>query len=471
MVEFAPAAAARRVVIIGAGISGLAAAWELSQREPTTEIVVLEAADHIGGKLRRAEVAGVSVDVGAESLLARRPEGIELIDALGLSDELITPLTLSAQIRAGGANHPLPARTMMGIPGDLSALRTSGVLSAAALARVEAEPEAEPLEPLVDDLAVGTLVRQRLGDEVLERLVEPLLGVVYAGRADALSLTATMPAIAAALRHGTGSLVRAARDSAAPPIAVPGPVFVSLPGGLARLPEALAATGNFTVRTGVTVRAIRRRELGFALDCGAAPESSELLADAVIVATPAAKAAVLLRELSAVAARELASIETASMAIVTLAYRDIETPAGSGLLVGSAEGFAVKAVTVSSQKWPGAPAGLTLLRASIGRAGEVHDLQRDDAELIALARRDLAPLLGIGANPIDARVTRWGGGLPQYAVGHVDRVARIGAALASVPGVAICGASYQGLGIPACIASAARAVETIVAAAAPRPAG
>ena len=452
-------AEARRVVVIGAGISGLAAAWELTQRDPSVEVIVLEAAAAAGGKLRIAELAGVPVDVGAEALLARRPEGVDLARALGLGDELIEPLTLSARVRAGGENHPLPTGTMMGVPGDLDALRSSGVLSAEGLARVVAEPSLEPLPPLTDDVAVGALVRDRLGDEVVTRLVEPLLGGVYAGRADGLSLSATVPALAAALRRDGGSLVRAAAASPTGPAAT-GPVFVSLPGGLARLASTLA--GRLTVRTGVTVRAIRRTETGFALDCGPVPESTELLADAVIVATPAAKAAGLVRGIAPTAAADLAGIDTASVAIVSLAFTGVDPPPGSGLLVGTAERFAVKAITVSSQKWPGTPAGLTLLRASIGRAGEVADLQRDDDELIAVVRRDLAALVGITAPPIDVLVTRWGGGLPQYAVGHNERVARIDAAIGAVPGLALCGASYGGLGIPACIASARRAVQAIM---------
>jgi oxygen-dependent protoporphyrinogen oxidase len=353
---------------------------------------------------------------------------------------------------------------MLGIPGDVGALRSSGILSAAALARVEAEPAQPPLPPLGDDVSVGALVRSRLGDEVVDRLVDPLLGGVYAGRADALSLAATMPALAARLRHDGGSLLRAAEVTTTPAPSPPaGPVFVSLAGGLGQLPEVLAASGRFAVRTDCTVRAIRRTGTGFALDCGPVPDSSELLADAVIVATPAAKAAALLRGLVPGAATELVAIETASMAIVTLAFTGVAPPPGSGLLVAGAERFAVKAVTLSSQKWPGTPADLTVLRASVGRAGEVADLQRDDDDLVALVRRDLAALIGITAAPIDALVTRWGGGLPQYAVGHVERVARIGAAVAAVPGLAVCGASYDGLGIPACIASARRAAQAIMA--------
>jgi oxygen-dependent protoporphyrinogen oxidase len=456
-----------RVVVIGGGISGLATAWALADR---ADVLVLEASPQVGGKLRIDEVAGLPVDVGAEAMLARRPEGVELARAAGLADSLIAPLTTSARIRAGGASHPMPGRTMLGIPGDVGALRASGVLSDSGLSTVEGEAVGLPLAPLHDDVGVGRFVRDRLGAEVVDRLVEPLLGGVYAGRADELSLRATMPSLAARLATGGASLVAAAGEvtgSAQSDV----PVFASLAGGLGRLPLALAESGRFGVRTGVTVRAIRRAGSGFALDCGPVPASELVEADAVIVATPPAKAARLLRDLAPAAGAELSTVDTASMAIITLAYRDVALPPGSGLLVASGEGMRVKAVTLSSQKWPGTPDGLTVLRASVGRVGENVDMQRDDDDLVALVRRELRTLIGVDARPIDARVTRWGGGLPQYAVGHVEKVARIRAAVARVPGLAVCGAAYDGVGIPACIAAARLAADQVLLSAAPASRG
>jgi oxygen-dependent protoporphyrinogen oxidase len=274
-----------------------------------------------------------------------------------------------------------------------------------------------------------------------------------------------MASLAARLESG-GSLVEAAAAVAGRGTRAPdaGPVFASLRGGVGRLPEALAASGRFAVRTGLTVRSISRTPTGFALDCGAVPVSERLEADAVIVAAPAAKAARLLGAVAPAAARELAGIDYASMAIVTFAFPALDGLPGSGLLVGAGERLATKAVTLSSQKWPLATGGLTLLRASVGRIGENLPLQLEDGELVELVRRELRPLLGITAAPVDARVTRWGGGLPQYAVGHVDRVARIRAAVAAVPGLAVCGAAYDGVGIPACIGSARAAVDRVGAA-------
>ena len=191
--------------------------------------------------------------------------------------------------------------------------------------------------------------------------------------------------------------------------------------------------------------------------------SERIEADAVIVAAPAAKAARLLRDVAPAAATELAGIESASMAITTFVFDGVTPPPGSGLLVGSGERLAVKAVTLSSQKWPLEAGGRTVLRASVGRAGEPHALQMGDDDLLALVRRELRPLLGIDAEPVDATVTRWGGGLPQYDVGHVERIARVRAAVDAVPGLAVCGAAYDGVGIPACIATARRAADHIAA--------
>jgi oxygen-dependent protoporphyrinogen oxidase len=453
----------KRLVVVGGGISGLAAGWYAAAAG--LDVLVLEAAPAVGGKLQVAPLAGVPVDVGAEALLTARPEGVDLLAEAGLAGERIVPLTTAARIRAGGRSHPLPARTMLGIPADVDAVRTSGVLSGSGVATVEREPELPPLPKLDGDVAVGRLVRDRLGDEVVERLVDPLLGGVYAGRADALSLRATVGRLADHLAEHGGSLVEAARAVTDVGTRAPaaGPVFTTLSGGLGRLPAALAGSGRFAVRTGCTVRTLRRAATGFALECGPVPVTQLVEADAVIVAVPPGKAARLLHDTAPAAAAELAGIETASMAIISFAFAGADVPSGSGLLVAAGERFAIKAVTLTSQKWPIESGGLTLLRASVGRAGEPQAMQFDDAELTALARRELRALLGVEAEPVDSLVTRWGGGLPQYGVGHVERVARIRAAVDQVPGLGVCGAAFDGVGIPACIASARAAVDRLVA--------
>lgn len=451
------------LVVVGGGISGLAAAWFAA--DAGHDVTVLEAAAQVGGKLRVDDLAGVPIDVGAEAMLTTRPEGLDLIATVGLSEERLAPITTAARVRAGGASHLLPARTMLGIPASVAAVRESGVLTEAGLSRLAAEPSLPPLPPLTGDVAVGQLVRERMGDEVVERLVEPLLGGVYAGRADALSLRATMAALAERLEAG-GSLTTAAQAVTDVGTRSPssGPIFTTLRGGLGRLAGTLETAGRFAVRTGVTVRELRRTPVGFALECGSAADPALVEADEVIVAAPASKAARLLRSVAPHAAHELAQIEAANIAIVSFAFVSPASLAGSGLLVGAGERLATKAVTLSSQKWPLETGGLSILRASVGRIDETHALQLTDDELTALVRRELRPLVGVDTQPLDSRVTRWGGGLPQYAVGHVERVARIRAAVAAVPGLAVCGAAFDGVGIPACIGSARTAVDQLTAA-------
>lgn len=448
------------MVIVGGGISGLAAAWYLRER-PGVRVTVLESAPRVGGKLHAGEVAGVTVDAGAEAMLARRPEGGELARLAGLGDELVAPATAGSALYRAGGLRPLPKGQVMGVPSDLGALVRSGVLSPAGTARVPLD-RLLPATLVRSDVSVAAYIRARMGPEVVERLVEPLLGGVYAGRVEQLSLDATMPRVAT-LARSERSLLTAARQIAAEGAgAAAGPVFTTLRGGMGSLPAAVARASGAEIRTGVTVRELRRTERGWRLVAGPVPRPEAIEADAVVLAVPAAPAARLLRDAAPRAAAELARIEYASMAVITLAYPRAafpRLPEYSGYLVPAVEGRPVKAVTLSSVKWPHLGAGpVVLLRCSVGRVGEEHLLQRADAELVSLAAAELEEVLGVRGRPVDSRVTRWGGGLPQYAVGHLDRVARIRAAVAVQPGLALCGAAYDGVGVPACVATAKAAV-------------
>jgi protoporphyrinogen oxidase len=474
----------RRVVIVGGGIAGLAAAMFL--RDSGAEVTVLEGSPRIGGKLAVSDVAGIPVDSGAEALLTRRPEGLDLIGSVGLADELVYPGTTSASILSRGRLHPLPRRQFMGVPADLDELDRTGIISPAGLVRAR-EDGTLPGTVRDGDVAVGEYIGARFGAEVVDRLVEPLLGGVYAGRTDQLSFDATLPALSAESgQHASlADAVRALLPPAPPPgTAGPGsaspappPVFTTLTHGLGFLPETLAKVSGANILTNATVRELARTPDGWRLTIGPAIAPERIDADAVILALPARPASRLLAQVegAAAAAAALAEIEYASMAIVTLAYLAsafAEPFAGSGYLVAAVDGRPVKAATFSSVKWPHLTAGLpadeqvVLVRCSLGRIGEEAVLQRDDAELAELAAADLATAgvgLGAKAHPADSRVTRWGGGLPQYAVGHLDRVARIRAGVAAQPGLAICGAAFDGVGIPACIATARLAVDQVLA--------
>ena len=446
-----PAPAADPVVVVGGGIAGLAAAWFLA--EAGEDVLVLEGSPLVGGKLRLASVADVTVDVGAEAMLNRRPEGVALARAAGL--EPVHPATTRSQLWSRGALHRLP-RTLLGVPLDLEDLATSGVLSPEGLDAVR-RPVDLPA-PVADD-SVGALVGARLGPEVVDRLLEPLLGGVYAGRARELSAAAATPQLMALLQRG-GSLLEAATSL---PVS-DAPVFAGLEGGLGRLPLALAAAGRFEVRTDAVVRALVRTPQGFRLTLGStrAPETIE--AGRVVLATPAAPTARLLGQLAPDAAEVLAGVESASMAIVTLAVTELDSGGSSGFLVPPVEGRRIKAATYSFGKWAwvGDASPYRILRSSLGRHREEAVLQVTDDELAAAAVADLADASGRPLDVVDQHVQRWGGALPQYAVGHLDRVARVRADVARVPGLAVCGAAYDGVGIPAVIASAQRAAAEVL---------
>jgi oxygen-dependent protoporphyrinogen oxidase len=445
------------VAVVGGGIAGLAAAYALHIQG--VDVVVLEAAARAGGKLRTADVGGVVVDEGAEALLTRRPAALDLARAVGLAAELVAPAMLAASVWSRGRLHPLPRGTALGVPSDPRTLR--GLLTGAELLRAAAD-RALPRTPLAEDVAVGRYVAARLGRAVVDRVVDPLLGGVYAGSAESLSLAATVPDLARAARRHR-SLLRAAADAVPPPR--PGPVFQTVRGGLGRLADAVAA--RLDVRSGVTVRRMQPTATGWRLTAGPTGDPTGYDADAVILAVPPPAARRLLAGVAPHVAADLAGIETASVAVVTLAYPEPVPVPGSGFLVPAVEGRLVKGVTASSAKW-GLPGPPYLVRCSVGRAGDTTDLRRDDADLAAAAAADLAAMTGVTAAPVDARVSRWGGGLPQYAVGHLDRVARIRAGVGRLPALAVCGAAYDGIGVAACVESGQRAAHEIAAALARR---
>jgi oxygen-dependent protoporphyrinogen oxidase len=441
-------------VVVGGGVAGLSAARDLAAAG--LSVLVLEGSPVIGGKLRLASVADVEVDVGAESMLARRPEAIDLATELGIG--VVHPVSGSSQLWTRGELRPLP-RTLLGVPLDLEALAASGVLSDEGLERARHEI----VLPLGEsDVSVADLLGSRLGPEVVDRLTDPLLGGVYAGHASNLSAMAAIPQVVALLREH-GSLLAA---SAAVPPASEAPVFAGIEGGLGLLPGALAADPRVEVRVSSPVRGLDRAGSGYRLTVGSTRTPVTVDSDRVVLATPAAPTARLLAGVAPVAAAELAAVEYASMAIVTMAVPALEVGDSSGFLVPAVDGRRIKAATYSFSKWAwvGAAADVRILRASLGRHREEASLQASDDELVSQVVADLAEATGQPIEPVDVHVQRWGGALPQYAVGHLDRVARIRAAVDTVSGLVVCGAAYDGVGIPAVIGSAHRAASSVLAA-------
>ncbi len=446
------------VVVVGAGIAGLTAAHALHEAAgDSLRVTVLEKAAVVGGKLAAGEIAGQVVDLGAESFLARRSEVHRLAAAVGLEEDLVEPATSGAAVWSRGKLRSLPPGHVMGIPGDLRGLAATEILSLCGLARIPLD-SVLPASASTGDRSLGHYVEERLGREVVDRLVEPLLGGVYAGRADELSLDAVLPQLSGAVRVER-SLLRAVRRISVATSS--SPVFGGVAGGLARLPVAVGSGSGATIRTGQTVRGLRRSEHGWMLTLGPTSKPERVFADAVILAVPATPAARLLRRTSPAASELIEQTPYASVGIVTLALarRDVpDLPSGTGFLVPPVEGRLVKAVTFSSQKWAWVGRStpqLHVLRASVGRVGEEAVLQRDDAELVSGVLGDVGELLGwpLALRPVDSLVTRWGGALPQYLVGHLDRVAAVRAATQLEGTLAVCGAAYDGVGVPACIAS------------------
>lgn len=452
------------VVVVGGGIAGLAAAHRLLGSGIT--VTVLEGSGRLGGKLLAGEIEGAPVDLGAEAMLARRPEAVDLARAVGLADLLTPPTATTASLWTRGALRPMPKGHVMGVPGDAAAL--AGLLSDEGLARIAREPELAPTE-VGDDVSVGEYVAERLGREVVDRLVEPLLGGVYAGDAYRISMRAAVPQLFAAVRSHD-SLLEGVRDLQEKAAGRPasGAVFAGISGGVGTLPAAVATAvraGGGEILLDAPVVGLSSGPDGWRVRT----DTRVLRADGVILATPAWSASTLLADASPAASAELAGIEYASMALVTMAFRRTEVtgmPEGSGFLVPPVDGLTIKASTFSTRKWgwvADAAPDLFLLRTSIGRYGEEEHLHREDTDLVDVSLRDLGEATGLAAKPVATEVTRWIGGLPQYPVGHQARIERIREAVAALPGLRVCGAAYDGVGIPACVASARRAADEIIA--------
>jgi protoporphyrinogen/coproporphyrinogen III oxidase len=460
--------ATARVVVVGGGISGLTAALECRVRlGPHAHITVVEAGDRLGGKLRSGRTGGISHDAGAESLLTRRREALALVEDAGLGADVVHPATSGASLWLDGALRPLPAGTVMGVPRDLSALAASGVLSLPGLLRVPLDRVMGPTPfrsgETVDDIAIGELVAARLGREVVDRLVEPLLGGVYAGHADDLSFAATLPDLARDTQV-LGSVLAAAERVGARQQGE-GPVFATVEGGLGRLPEAVATASGAQVRLGTTATALEASAAGWQVGVSDHDGQEVIHADAVVLSTAAGSTARLLWDVAPVAAAELAAIPYASVALVAFVVPRAALRRrlhGTGFLVPPSEDRVVKAATFASRKWEWVARqdpDVELIRCSVGRHGETHHLLQDDDDLAWAAWGDLASAVDIDGSPAALSVTRWDEALPQYEVGHLDRVARIQEDLAGHAGLAACGAALEGVGIAACVASAQAAAQ------------
>lgn len=436
-----------RTVVIGGGIAGLAAAHRSVQRGD--DVTVVESASVIGGKLASHVVDGLTLDAGAESLLARRPEGLDVIASAGRGNDVVHPATSGASLWLDDL-VALPRQQLLGIPSDAGEPDLLAVLGSAATARLTNEP---PLgDPMPDDMTVAELVGGQLGDAVVDRLVEPLLGGVYAGRADQISVDAALPGLLDAVGRA-GSLIAGAADMRGRSTGE-GPVFATVVGGLGSLPCSLAIASGATVITGASATEIGAASGAWSIELAS---GDVMAADQVVVAVPGFAASRLLAGVAREASTVAAHLDYATVALITAVFDADSVTAdlpGTGFLVPPVTGRLTKAATFVSRKWQWvaeAAPGREVLRFSVGRHGDQRGIELSDAELTAAVLAEVTEVLGVVGGPRATAVRRWERSLPQYRVGHRRRVAQ---ARASLPrGIAIAGAAWDGVGIPACIAS------------------
>lgn len=463
----------RHVVVVGGGITGLAAAHALLSTDDPPRVTVLEAGERLGGKIATSAFAGLpAVDEGADAFLTRVPWASALVRTIGLGDALTSPATGSAAIwhpaRAPHL-HPIPGGLVLGVPSGTLALARSRLLSWRGKARAAIEPL---LPRRATDGSVGALIRSRFGDDVEELLVDPLIGSIYAADTDRMDMCA-VPQVQALAARGR-SLLLATRTTRRQAAAAPaGPVFEVPRAGMSAFVDALAArirAAGGDLRAGSPVTAVTRDRGRYAVHTAGGP----IDADAIVVAAPAPAAAEMLSGIAPEAAGLLGRWEYASVVMVTMSVPGLEGRLhGSGYLVPKPVQRRVTAASFASNKWAHLrpPNGDALLRVSIGRDGAPPDDLDDDAVLQAVVdevSEHLGLTRGSGLQPSAVRITRWTGAFPQYRPGHPARVAAVAAAMQrDAPNVVVAGAAYEGIGIPACIRQGHEAAAAVYAAGLP----
>lgn len=453
-----------RVAIVGGGLSGLTVAYQLSRELPDARITVLEASDRPGGALHTVDFPSGPMEMGAEAFIVRRPEAGELVAELGLTGALRHPGPRAPAILTGGRMVPMPAGTVMGLPSDVSTL--SDVLApgerAAAAREIDLPLDWEP----GGDVSLGSLVADRFGHAVVTRLVDPMLGGVYAAPSSGLGLREVIPGLAQALDRGAPSLTAAARELIGHRVA--GPAFATLDGGYRVLVDALVRASGALIRTHATCTSLHRDGSEYSLAVAGGRGSWTEEADLVVVAVPVPHAAPLLEAAGGFDGGELglSGTRTASSAVVALEVdRSIELPDRSGVLVATDEPVPFKAMTFTSRKWPHLDTRPGhLVRVSFGRLDDDEVLRSDDVTLTRMAESALAGLCGSTPTVLHSRVGRWSDSLAEIGPGHEARIARVRSDLAErLPGVELVGGATEGVGVPACIGSARAAARRLAA--------
>lgn len=451
----------RSIAVIGGGISGLAAAYSLAGK-PGVHVTLLEASPRLGGVLHTERTDGWVIEHGPESFLAMKSRGIGLARELGLEPKFQTtdPANRGSLIMKNGKLHPMPEGLTGLIPSQFGPMAKTRLVSPLGKLRMGLD-YVIPAKKDDSDESLGSFVRRRLGADIYDHLIEPLMAGIYSGNGDELSLAATFPQLRAAEREHGGlikGVLAQKKAQKARPIGHQAPLgFLSFTGGIGDMVDALERAIRdlgAEIRTNTMVTALAQRGDG-AFDVGIDGQTERF--DAVILAAPVHVQSQLLGEIAPDAADAMAEIPQVSSAVVMLGYKETATdspPHNYGYLSPRAEGRPVKAVTWMSRKWQcRAPEGHFLLRGFLGRAGEQDVLSATEDTLVQLVRDEIEHTAGITGEPVLTRVVRLNAASPQYTLGHLERVARIEADLAGVPGLEVAGNMLRGVGIPDAIAA------------------
>ena len=465
----------KRVVIVGGGIAGLSAAYRLKKNAPDIAITLIESDSRLGGKITTERVDGFVIEGGPDTFLSYKPRGIGLCRELGLEDRLhgTNEKIRRTYVMRHGKLYDLPEGLTGLIPSRFGPMIKTSLISPLGKLRMGLDYFIPPKSPNGDE-SLAQFVNRRLGRELYDRMIEPLMSGIYAGDGEQLSLGATFPQLRQTeLEHGSlvkgmlatkkkaQSSVTPQHGSAQTASTKKWPAFVTPETGLAEIVEALQARlRDMDVRLGTRVTRIERDESGYSVRL---EDDTVVTAEAVILATPAYVTAYLVVGLDPEMTQALKGIFYASTVTVSVAYplKDIPRPLnGYGYIIPKAEGRSILATTWTSTKFPHrAPEGYGLMRAFIGRAGDDEVLNRSDAELLQMVRDEVYEVLGVTAAPIVHRIFRWPKAMPQYTLGHLDRLAVIDRRLAQHPGLFVAGNAYRGIGLPDCIASGEQAAD------------
>lgn len=447
------------VAIIGGGITGLSAAYYLRTESPSTNIVLIESNPYLGGKIRTERIGDTVVDGGADSIVTAKPAAMRLCRELGVTDQLQDMRGGGISVLRDGVLYSVPLGGSGVIPLDLTAIANSGLLSENGLAEIEFDFTVRP-GPHVDEESASDFLRRHFGVEYSLYVAEPLLSSFYAADASQLSIDALFPQFRR-LEYLYGSLIRGAREQLGEQVKSRDAQKVSFRSGMSTLVDRLVDELNgVDLRTGTAAEAVYAQSGGYGV---ALEDGGRLDVDAVIIATPAYVNSSLLASLDADIAVRHAAIPYASLAVVNLLYREEDVSPGRhgiGYLSPDTGSSELLACMWTSRIWEErAPEGLAQIRCFIGRHG-ADVLRYGDDQILHTVRAELLSTLDIHATPHACRIFRWPQALPQYTLGHSDRVLAIEKASSRYPGLFLSGAAYRGIGIPDCVASGERAARS-----------